>query len=99
MRVTFSREAEEDLAEVAAFIAEDSPRQAGAFVLRLSAVCLALAEAPQRFQVVLIKDDIEIRRATHGRYSIFYTVRLDEVYVLHILHGARDYARILFPGG
>jgi plasmid stabilization system protein ParE len=34
----------------------------------------------------------------HGNYLIFYRADESEVFVAHILHGAMDYAPILFPG-
>ncbi len=40
-----------------------------------------------------------IRRRTYGNYLIFYRVSGTAVEVLHILHGARDVERILFPDG
>ena len=37
-----------------------------------------------------------VRRRVHGNYLIVYRVQ-DRRVVLHILHGARDYAAVLFP--
>lgn len=39
-----------------------------------------------------------LRRKVFGNYLIFYDVGADAVEILHILHGARDYAQIIFPG-
>lgn len=33
----------------------------------------------------------------HHHYLIFYRIQADTVQVLHVLHGAMDYERILFP--
>ena len=41
--------------------------------------------------------DIGLRRRIYGSYLIFYRIRDDTVEVLHVLHGARDYDKILFP--
>jgi plasmid stabilization system protein ParE len=38
-----------------------------------------------------------IRRRPWGNYLIFYRVGDDSVQILHVLHGARDYEKILFP--
>ena len=38
-----------------------------------------------------------IRRRPYGDYLIFYRVEEDRVAIVHILHGARDYERLLFP--
>lgn len=39
-----------------------------------------------------------MRHRVHGNYLIFYRVETEAVVVLHILHGAMDYAGLLFPG-
>ncbi len=35
--------------------------------------------------------------AVHGNYPIFYRIRADAVEIPHVLHGAMDYERVLFP--
>ncbi|WP_202314807.1 type II toxin-antitoxin system RelE/ParE family toxin [Mesorhizobium sp. L-8-10] len=37
------------------------------------------------------------RRRVHGNYLIFYRASGENVEILHVLHGAMDYERILFP--
>jgi plasmid stabilization system protein ParE len=39
-----------------------------------------------------------VRHRSHGRYQIFYRVvgQPERIDVIHVLHGARDYAAILF---
>lgn len=39
-----------------------------------------------------------LRRRVYGNYLIFYDLRPEAVEILHVLHGARDYAAIVFPG-
>jgi plasmid stabilization system protein ParE len=39
-----------------------------------------------------------LRRKVYGNYLIFYDIGPDAVEILRILHGARDYAQIVFPG-
>jgi len=34
----------------------------------------------------------------HGNYLIFYVVGRTEVRILRVLHGARDFEPLLFPG-
>jgi plasmid stabilization system protein ParE len=41
--------------------------------------------------------DLRLRRRVHGDYLIFYDVGTTSVEILHVLHGARDYAQIIFP--
>lgn len=38
-----------------------------------------------------------MRRVPFGDYLVFYRGRADRVVVLHMLHGATDYEKLLFP--
>ncbi|MBN9088624.1 MAG: hypothetical protein J0J01_17105 [Reyranella sp.] len=42
--------------------------------------------------------DPTLRRRVHGNCLIFDDVSANAVDVLHALHGARDFAQIVFPG-
>ena len=97
MIVRFSAEAEADLEHIADHIAQDNPRRALTFVQELRAACLGLAEFPERFALVARYAERGIRHRVHGNYAIFYRVEPEGVAVLHVLHGARDHAAVLFP--
>ena len=43
------------------------------------------------------RESAGIRRKVHGNYLIFYRLGGNEVEIPHMLHGARDYERLLFP--
>ncbi|HEY2256499.1 MAG TPA: type II toxin-antitoxin system RelE/ParE family toxin [Variovorax sp.] len=98
MKVAFTDEAQRDLIEIGDRIACDSPRRALTFVAELRAASAGLANNPLRFQLVDRHEDGDVRRRPHGNYLIFYRVRGDTVEVLRVLHGARDYEALLFPG-
>jgi toxin ParE1/3/4 len=74
----------------------DNPSRALSFVLELSDKCLSLAETHQVFPLVSRYEQYCIRRRVHGNYLIFYRVDADQVVIFHVLHGAMDYAGILF---
>ena len=97
MRVIFSADSKRDLAEIGAYIAEDSRSRAVTFVRELRGLCDSLTDAALRFPVVRKIGAFEIRRATLGNYLIFYAVRTDGIFIVRILHAARDYERLLFP--
>jgi hypothetical protein len=40
--------------------------------------------------------DLRLRRRLHGSYLIFFDIGPDAVEVLPIVHGARDYAQVVF---
>lgn len=95
MKVVFSENAERDLEEIADWIARDNPIRAISFVEELLQACQALGEAPKSFALVDRRRDSGLRRRIYGNYLIFYDVG-ESVEILHVLHGARDYERIVF---
>jgi len=96
MIVEFSDEAESDLERIADYIATDNPSRALSFVQELRGKCEALADTPKGFPLVPRYEQHGIRRQVHGNYLIFYRVAGAKVVIVHVLHGAMDYATILF---
>ncbi len=97
MIVEFAAEAERDLEAIGDYIARDNPARALSFVRELRGKCLGLDYMAERFPLVPRYESAGIRRRGHGDYLIFYRVGPDKVVIVHILHGAQDYASILFP--
>ncbi|MBX3560321.1 MAG: type II toxin-antitoxin system RelE/ParE family toxin [Sphingomonas sp.] len=97
MIVRLTAEAERNLEAIGDHIAADNPARALSFLAELRAACLGLAEFPERFALVPRYEALGVRHRVHGNYLIFYRVGEGQVDVLHILHGAMDYAAILFP--
>jgi toxin ParE1/3/4 len=95
--VFLTAEAESDLEAIAEYIARDSVTAALAVVDELREKCLALAEAPRGYPLVPRYEHHGVRRRPFGNYLIFYRAHTEAVEVVHILHGARDYERLLFP--
>lgn len=97
MIVHFTAEAERDLEAIGDYIARDSPGRALSFVRELRGKCQGLADMAERFPLVPRYETAGVRRRGHGNYLIFYRVEPDRVVIVHVLHGAQDYAPILFP--
>ncbi|SCX35860.1 type II toxin-antitoxin system RelE/ParE family toxin [Agrobacterium rosae] len=97
MIVRFTDDAEQDLESIGDYIARDNPLRALSFVQELRIKCTALADMPNGFPLVPRYEKSGIRRRAHGDYLVFYRVEATQVVILHILHGAMDYAGILFP--
>jgi plasmid stabilization system protein ParE len=95
--VTITAEAEADLEQIAAYVAEQSARSALELVRELRERCEALLDAPRGYPLVPRYEHFGIRRRPFGRFLIFYRVGTDAIEVIHILHGARDYESLLFP--
>ncbi len=97
MIVHISAEAEADLESIGDHIARDNPVRAESFIQELRARCAELSEVPHAFPLVPRYESRGVRRRVHGNYLIFYRVLGYRIVVIHVLHGATDYAPILFP--
>ncbi|WP_387692841.1 type II toxin-antitoxin system RelE/ParE family toxin [Photorhabdus sp. RM71S] len=95
MIVQLTSEAEDDLEHIADYIARDNPRRALSFIMELRDKCMSLADMHQAFPLVQRYECHGIRRRVHENYLIFYRVEAEQVVVVHVLHGAMDYATIL----
>lgn len=96
MILEFSSEAENDLEQIADYVAQDDPRRALSFVRELRSKCEGLLDAPNSFAFVPRFEHHGVRRRIHGKYLIFYRVGSEKVVIIHILHGATDYGASLF---
>lgn len=96
MKIRLSAEAESDLEAIGLFIARDNPARAVSFILELREKCLTLADLPRGYPRVVRYGGGEMRRRIHRNYVIFYLIDGDEINVARVIHGARDYADILF---
>ena len=99
MIVVLTAEAERDLETLAEYIARDSVMAALTMVEELREKCLALAEAPHGYPLVPRYEHRGIRRRPFGSYLIFYRVGAEAIEVVHIIHGACEYERLLFLEG
>ncbi|MBE7243430.1 MAG: type II toxin-antitoxin system RelE/ParE family toxin [Actinomycetospora chiangmaiensis] len=99
MIVVFTDEAAADLERIGDWIARDNPRRAVSFVEELVACCLRIADAPEGFPLLPDHRRSGVRRRPHGPYLVFYRLQAGRIEILHVLHGAQDYAAILFPAG
>ena len=91
MDCRFSDRAELDLEAIADFIAEDNPARAISFVTEIREHCQKLTHAPKR-EIVDLIDGIDIRKAIHGNYSIYFAwlEDVESVFIVHITHSARN---------
>jgi plasmid stabilization system protein ParE len=99
MNVVVTDEAFADLASIQDYIAQQNPRRAITFIGELLDRCGGLADLALAFPLLPRYEDRGIRRRPHRGYSIFYRIAGNDVIVIHILHGARDFESLLFPDG
>ena len=88
-RILWTRQAQEDLREVRAFIARDAPATASAFVRRLRQSVERLRMFPCSGQIVPELGREEIRELLKGDYRIIYRVAEHRVEILTVYHSAR----------
>ena len=88
MKVRFTRTAQRDLAQIHAYISQDSPTVASRFVARLIESARDLADQPFAGRET-DEPDARVIVAPRLRYFIFYTIAADEIRITHIRHTSR----------
>ena len=87
--LVFSPQAEQDLAEIWDFIAQDDIDAADRVCADIEQKCQAIAQAPGMGRV---RDELapSLRSFPAGKYVIFYRLIENGIEIARILHGARD---------
>jgi plasmid stabilization system protein ParE len=89
MQLEFSRFIEDDLDEVADFIAEDNPLRAVTFIKEIRSKFNEIQRNPLAYQ---LRPDIgdEARMATLGNYAILFRVIGEVVRIERVAYGSHD---------
>ena len=95
-QVHWTSRAELDLRDIEDFIARDSVSYAVLLVDRLIQAVEKLSDFPRMGRVVPEFERDDLRELLYRKYRIVYTVRGEDVTVLRVVHGARDFRRV-FP--
>lgn len=99
-KVQLSPSAEKDLREIRAYIAQESGEEviAARQISLITANLRLLREQPQMGSplTAIIGMVTDYRYLVCGSYYAFYKHSQDTVYIIRILHCARDFMRILF---
>ncbi|RYE85861.1 MAG: type II toxin-antitoxin system RelE/ParE family toxin [Hyphomicrobiales bacterium] len=95
--VVITAEAAHDLQEIHAYLLREAPSQADVALARLEAACTNLAETALQYPLFPGREERGVRRRVVRPYNVLYRLRGDLVEVVHVLHGARDAERLLFP--
>lgn len=99
MKVRFAGPANVDLEEIGDWIAQEDPLRAATFIADLRRASAALSRHPRRYPIASPVAAAGIRKKVYRRYLIFYRVQEQEVQILRIIHGSRDWAALLRVGG
>jgi toxin ParE1/3/4 len=98
VKVRLTERALADLKAIARWIGSDNPERADSFSAELRRACLGLGNHSLSFPVADWIGGREIRKRVYGRYVIFYRVQTNDVEVLRVVHGARNWAALLKDG-
>lgn len=95
--VKLLRIAEEDLNEIAEYVSTDSPASADKLLDRFENAFANLSRHPY---IGKAPNESELARLGYryvvlGNYLIFYKIEQETVLVYRIIHGARDYKKII----
>ena len=96
MKVVITAAAKADLLAIRRYIEADNPTRAVSFVEELLDRCLALADTPRAYPLVPRYERFGIRRCVHGNDLIFYRLQPEQIEIIHVLQGARDFEVLLF---
>ena len=92
-RIVWTEQARSALDEILDYIAWDSPQAARSVLEEALASADGLAILAERGRIVPELHDPAIREVFVHRYRLIYEVGPDDVVVLAILHGAREFQR------
>lgn len=95
MKVAFTPEAEHDLTNIFFYLDEFNPFAAREIMVRIRSRAFSLADHPERGTIIGARGGESIRRVIEKDFLILYIRSEEQVSVLRILHGARDFSAIL----
>ena len=88
--INWTQSAWNDLEAAADYISKDSPRYAASFVQEVRDAARSLNTLAFRGRVVPELDDANIRELFLKSYRLIYQVTAQKIYILGLIHGARD---------
>lgn len=89
--VIWTASAQKELDDIVAYIAKDAPLAALAFLNEVLATAETLATLASRGRIVPELQQPRIRELFIKHYRLLYEIEDRTVYVLGLIHGARDY--------
>lgn len=94
IKIVLSDRATADLASIADYISQDSPRHADALLDKFSAEFVSIAQNPKIYR---LRPDIDVdtRIAIVGNYLTLFLLFEDHVRVIRVVHGSRDIPNLL----
>jgi len=94
-RATYTSEAERDLGQIAAYIAQDNLLAAMTWLDETRATCDLLASQPAIGQPIKTRRFGEVRRHVVGNYLIYYEPTPEGIDAVRVVHAARKQGRLV----
>jgi toxin ParE1/3/4 len=98
VRVIYVAASLTDLEKIGDWISQENNVRSQTFVEDLRCACDCLGDMPRAYPLIPRHPESGIRRKPFHSYLIFYWIKNNTIEILRVLHAARDYERILFPG-
>ena len=89
--ITWTPLARQDLADITAYIAQDSPEYAPQFARKIADAAQRLAAFPLSGRSVPELGIDQLREVVFHNYRIIYEPRTNGVVILAVMHGAMDF--------
>ncbi|MBL9084312.1 MAG: type II toxin-antitoxin system RelE/ParE family toxin [Planctomycetales bacterium] len=86
---------DQDLVDIYAYIAQDSPTHAATMLVSFETLFGKLAGRPTLGERFEVRRSGEVRRTFLGSYVIYFRATSYGVEILRVLHGARDYEKLI----
>ncbi len=93
MKLAWSRKAAGDVSAIFDYIARDSRIYATRMVAKIENAALAASNQPESGSLVAEYSQPDMRQVLAGPYRIIYRLDADQIVILTVIHGARQ-----FPG-
>lgn len=90
-----SRDALRDLTSIVEYIAEENPSAAERWLLAIEELFKLMAAYPGMGELVATRRFGQVRRRSFGAYVIYARERSDGIFIVRVLHGARDQERLV----
>jgi len=91
MKVNWTEAARAQLRDIRGFVAGSSPQYATKMVDRLTRRSQQIATFPRSGRIVPEANDVSIREVLEGPYRIIYHILEDEIDIIAVVHGARQW--------
>ena len=91
MKVNWTAAARAQLRDIRGFVARSSPQYATKMVDRLTRRSQQIAIFPRSGRIVPEANDVNIREVIEGPYRLIYHILEDEVDIIAVVHGARQW--------